>query len=144
MSDIIADINKRISEAESARDSALKQVEELKNTIAKNHIVLHNGKAYMFVGSGHYQGFFCSHCPFVAWTSVDSTSCELHRDSCKCADAGGRYYEVGELAKNFKKRMKCEDDMLELQEEVKRLRKALISVSETAALAATEKEGGAK
>ena len=132
MINIIDDINNRVKAAEEARDAAISEVKKIKETIAKNHIVFREGRAYTFIGSGHYQGYMCAHCPFIEWTSADSYRCSMRRDSTRCADAGGRFYEVSELRKDFKKRMISEETVELMAEEIERLREALLAISETA------------
>ena len=132
MSDIIADINRRIEETEKARDDALAEVKAIKDTIAKNKIVLHDGVAYMFVGTGNYTGFHCSHCPFVKWTREDSQACMIGRDACRCADAGGRYYKVSELKRDFQEKMRADDECAMLEERIRCLKKAIRDISDIA------------
>ena len=140
MSDIIADINRRIEEAKTERDKAIAEVKALKAVLAKNKIVLHDGVAYMFVGTGNYTRFHCSHCPFVKWTREDSQACIIGRDACRCADAGGRYYKVSELNRDFQEKMKADDECAMLEERIRCLRKAIRDISDIADKA-LKKEG---
>ena len=132
MSDIIADINKRISEAESARDAARAEVESLKQMIKNNHIVFHDGIAYVFVGTGKYTGYYCTECPFIKWEKVDSYDCAIGRDAVRCADAGGRYYKVSELKGELKKQLAAEDMIAVLEEKIARIKKDMAKISEIA------------
>lgn len=132
MSDIIADINKRIAEAENARDAAIAELQNLKETIAKNRIVLYEGKAYMFVGTGEYSGFYCPRCSFVEFTSIDSYGCGIHRDSCKCADAGGYYHPLSEIVGNFRSEAKRDDKIAKLAYGLERAKEGFVKISQMA------------
>ena len=128
MSDIISDINKRISEAESARDAVRAELESLKKMIGNNHIVFHDGIAYVFVGTGKYTGFLCTQCPFVKWEKVDGYDCAIGRDAVRCSDAGGRYYKVSELKREFREQLVTEDKIALLEEKIARIKRDMATI----------------
>ena len=132
MSDIISDINKRISEAESARDAARAELESLKKKISNNHIVFHDGIAYVFVGTGKYTGFHCPQCPFVKWEKADSYNCAIGRDAVRCSDYGGRYYRVSEVKGQFREKLVTEDKIALLEEKIARIKRDMAKISEIA------------
>ena len=145
MSDIIADINRRISEAEGARDSARAELEALKAVLKNNGVVVRDKTAFVFLGSGFYQGSFCTDCPFVKWGSADSCSCTIGADSCRCMDRGGRYYTIREIKDNFKSQMREEHDFGTLQAEICDMQNDMAKIADIAKKRLDQAEkGGAK
>lgn len=145
MINIIDDINNRIKAAEEARDAAISEVKKIKEMIAKNHIVFYEGRAYMFVGTGDYNGYNCPHCPFINWTNADSYKCSMHKDASRCASAGGRYYMISEIKNNFKMQLKSDEDIATLKYRLDEASRWLTEISAMSArYAVMAKEGGAE